>query len=166
VKRMNPTLAAALLAMIGPDPVGGAEVVTVDPLDLLGGESRDVEREDLGWVVVPMPEGRYEARVERMTVTVRRRRWPWPLERWTRFTFEEFRGGPLPFAEGKAIPYPGKGENAWDCGMDGCFGFSAAAGKDLPEAVGSLVASVLSSRERRGWPLGKVPAASDVARPT
>lgn len=135
--------------------------VTVDPLGLLGKESRDVEREDLGWIVVPMPEGKYEARVERLTVTVRRARWPWPLETWSRYCFEEFRGGPLPFAEGKAIPYPGKGENSWDCGMDGCFGFSAEAGKSITEAVGSLVASVLANREKRGWPLTKTPTAEE-----
>lgn len=47
------------------------------------------------------------------------------------------------------IPVEGKGENSWDCGMDGIFGTS---GKTVAEAVGNCARSVLRYRERYGGP--------------
>jgi hypothetical protein len=87
-------------------------------------------------VLVPMPEGCYEA-------TCTEERWVWTY----RFGFKRERVAywvEIP----NGIPFQGKGENSWDCGDDGLFG----AGSDgSPEkAVGHVVATVLRSRKRYG----------------
>lgn len=130
-------------------------IQSFDPVALLIGESetRRVGEDDLGEVEIPMPEGVYKGKATR-TRYVTKRRW-WPAKHWSRITLEDFvsplkeDGDREPFAEGKAIPYPGKGENSWDCGMDGCFSQSAPAGIELPEAIGQLTASVLRTRLKR-----------------
>lgn len=123
--------------------------ICIDPMDILGDEERKTKKKDLGWVTVPMPEGTYQAKAERLTVTVTRSRWPWPVERWSRLSFEEFKNGPTGWADGKAIPFPGKGENSWDCGTDGTFGISFPTSvRDIPEAIGHTVADALRKRHR------------------
>lgn len=47
------------------------------------------------------------------------------------------------------IPIEGKGENSWDCGMDGLFG---CGGSSVESAVGAAVAHVLRGRDRYGGP--------------
>lgn len=47
------------------------------------------------------------------------------------------------------IPFPGKGENSWDCGEDACHGMTCPA-KTFAEAIAAITASVLRDRERRG----------------
>lgn len=46
------------------------------------------------------------------------------------------------------IPFPGKGENAWDLGMDGIGGCSADSWESAEEAVRRAASA---SREKRGW---------------
>jgi hypothetical protein len=51
------------------------------------------------------------------------------------------------------VPFPGKGENSWDCGEDASYGFGCAA-ETLEEGIGKFVASKLRDRGRnggRGW---------------
>jgi hypothetical protein len=47
------------------------------------------------------------------------------------------------------IPVEGKGENSWDCGMDGVFGTS---GKTVEDAVANCVRSVTRMRNQYGGP--------------
>lgn len=111
------------------------------PIDTLFGRNqvtwRDLETRD---VVVPMPERPYPAVCKVRERIDRRPRWfaRRSLEAWL-----DIPGG---------IPFPGKGENSWDCGMDGLFGIG---GRSIENAIGRAVVSVLTSRERyagsRDW---------------
>lgn len=47
----------------------------------------------------------------------------------------------------EGIPFPGKGENSWDCGDDAYFGFS---GETIEKAVAHIVAETLK-RRYDGW---------------
>lgn len=51
--------------------------------------------------------------------------------------------------KGEQVPFPGKGENSYDCGMDGAFGMSCRA-SSIEEGVGHLVGSVMRDRKRYG----------------
>ena len=119
-----------------------SKVQALDPRNLLGPETRTSEDEPLGTVEIPMPEGVYQAKASIRRVTVRR----WHFKStWWRINFDEFEG-----PQGQSsIPFPGKGENSWDCGMDGCHGMSVPAGLELPEAIGYLVGSILRTRLKR-----------------
>ncbi len=87
--------------------------------------------------VIPMPEKNYAATVE--IVEARWHRPRWFAKKMLRFHVE-IPGG---------IPFPGKGENSWDCGEDATYGLTAR-GSTVPEAVGKVVQSVLRNRERYG----------------
>jgi hypothetical protein len=88
-------------------------------------------------LVIPMPEGVYRAvaKIERCT---------WKRPRWFATT-RTYVGVDVP----KGIPFAGKGENAWDCGDDGLFGYSSE-GESLERAIAKGVESVLSSRRKHG----------------
>lgn len=116
---------------------------------ILGRTKADTEELGSGPCGIPMPEGiyaatwtrkrytrRYTARVGRLLDAVRgpRAHQSWSID---------VPGG---------IPVEGKGENSWDCGMDGTFGFSTGREHNLEEAIGALVGSVLRDRERYGGP--------------
>ena len=101
-----------------------------------------------GDTVVPMPEGTYPA-----TWTQEQREWRHrrPIGTWrdrllgvrTRTNVRlDISGG---------IPHEGKGENGWDCGMDGLFG---CGGATVADAVANAVRSVTRDRERYGGPHG------------
>lgn len=119
---------------------------TITPLDILLGRERhkirDIER---GEIVVPMPEGNYQARYRVFESVWRRVRWPWQKQVIrTDIELEQ------------AIPFSGKGENSWDCGDDGLWGATVAT--DLPaRAALEVVTSVLETRRKRGdpecWPV-------------
>lgn len=87
-------------------------------------------------VLIPMPEGCYQAAVTRGARTWRRR-WYWPLRHRVDIWLD-IPGG---------IPHAGKGENSWDCGDDALCGIGGAT---IEEAIGRAVSSVLSSRTRHG----------------
>lgn len=91
------------------------------------------------WVEVPMPERTYYgcARLEEAT---------WKRPRWLAQRLVRCEIEMLP---GEGVPFPGKGENSWDCGEDACHGQTAPA-RSISEAVGDLVGSVLRSRVRHG----------------
>ena len=123
----------------------------IDLLDLfLGREESFSKRRSLGWVDVPMTEGVYRAKVYRVTYSSFRPLAPF-VSRHTLYDFRRFKG---PHGR-KSIPYPGKGEDSWNCGMDGVFGCSIPATGSLQDAIGAVVASVLETRLERtgdaGW---------------
>lgn len=51
--------------------------------------------------------------------------------------------------EPPGLPFPGKGENSWDCGDDGIYGFGGAS---LESAIERAVTHVKRDRERYGGP--------------
>jgi len=119
-------------------------------LDFVFGDTRYEKKEVTRQaVLIPMPERNY-----RGTVTVERRTWARP--RWPfRFgslgenvLFHESLGYDLKMEEGEQIPFPGKGENSWDCGEDALFGQSGKGG--IEDAIASAVRSVFKSRRRHG----------------
>lgn len=119
-------------------------------------ESEKVESE-VG-ATVYMPEGEYP-----VTVKLVRRQIVWRVGpyKWHRRSkkrlvfdlpgkrFEWF--GDLEAPNG--IPFPGKGENSWDCGQDGLYGLYQRVknrGAWVEEMTTSATQSVLSSRRRYG----------------
>lgn len=109
--------------------------------DLLLGKQRhtlEILKENIP-LQIPMPEGVYQA-----TAKIERRTWKRP--RW--FAFSRVS---VDVTIPKGIPFAGKGENSWDCGDDGLFGYGAE-GTDLDNAIAHGVKSVLQSRRRHGMP--------------
>jgi hypothetical protein len=88
-------------------------------------------------VVIPMPEGNYDATATRETATWERSRWPFSKKVTVRWNVRPEIG----------IPIPGKGENSWDCGDDAIYGQIGAA-SSMADAIGRLVSSALGSRAR------------------
>lgn len=106
--------------------------------DFILGKQKYVEGDpEVHKVKIPMPEGAYDA-----TVEMRDDKWVRP--RW--FTLK-LRRAKIDVPQG--IPYPGKGENSWDCGEDASFGLSCPA-ETVEQAIGKQVESVLRSRRRHG----------------
>lgn len=116
----------------------------------LSGQTEEIESGD---TIVPLPEGPYDATWARKRVTRRHVRWPGTWRdallgpRTHEYVTVDIPGG---------VPVEGKGENAWDCGMDGVFGVS---GGTVEEAIGFAVKAVLRDRKRYGGP-------HDLDRPT
>lgn len=108
------------------------------PIDFLFGRiicsEREIERRD---ILVPMPEKAYPATARLIENTRSRRRW---LPKRSIGVSIDVPGG---------IPHQGKGENSYDCGVDGIYGLHCKA-RTIPEAVGTLVGSALNNRVRYG----------------
>lgn len=109
------------------DALLGSPKYTSEPI-----VSRDVQ--------IPMPEGTYDWTITLSRDTWRRPRWPFHITR-VRAKADA--------KKGEHIPMPGKGENSWDCGADALHG-SGAEARTIKDAIGSVVASVLRSRQRHG----------------
>lgn len=108
-----------------------------------------------GAVQIPMPEGSYDGTYEiRRYVTEHVGRLGWLRDRVLGRKTHDVVSIDVP----GGIPVEGKGENSWDCGMDGVFGQSIP-GSSVEVAVGALVGSVLKDRRRHGGP-------HDLERPT
>lgn len=113
-------------------------------LDFLLGKHKHSERslEECD-VEVPMPERCYHGKAVLSEATWKRARWfPRRLIRVD-----------IKMHEGEQVPFPGKGENSWDCGEDASYGFCCPA-RSVEVGVAKLVESVLTSRRRhggRGW---------------
>jgi hypothetical protein len=88
-------------------------------------------------VKIAMPEGSYDA-----TVKIEERSWKRP-----RWFVRRIVGADVKIPAG--IPFPGKGENSWDCGQDAVYGQSNQA-STVEGAVAAVVESVLRSRRRYG----------------
>lgn len=89
-------------------------------------------------IVIPMPEGSYEATMKRERTSWKRPRLPWPSVR--EDSWIDVHGG---------IPFEGKGENSWDCGGDALFG-TGCNGHREEDAVAAVVRAVLHNRRRHG----------------
>lgn len=121
-----------------------ARTHSFSPLDFLFGRMRyECEIRESFDVQIPMPEANYPAKVTFETRTWWRPRWPhWPLKIVRDDCDTQIPGG---------IPFEGKGENSWDCGEDGVYG-SGSTGHDIPDAISSVVKTVLEYRARYGTP--------------
>lgn len=158
---VDPTLVASLTAH--GDGSGGwrrddpwwKRGVQLDLVELVFGRQETfTKKRSLGWVDVPMLEGTYKAKVYRVTYTHVRPRWPF-LTRHALYDFRRFKGP----NGGKSIPFPGKGDNSWDCGMDGLFGISVPIRGSLQDAVGYVVGKVLETRVERAGEASWTPPA-------
>lgn len=89
-------------------------------------------------VVIPMIEGAYPGRVR-----FERRTWYWKRFPWFNRIVQDY----TEFESDRGIPHPGKGENLWDCGMDGLFG-CRSTGHDIEKCIGHVVSVVLGYRKR------------------
>jgi hypothetical protein len=103
------------------------------------GEPQVVEQRE---VVVPMPERSYRglAKLERSS---------WGFGKLPRAFDRVDYLVHIEMLPGEQVPFPGKGENSYDCGEDATLGMSCP-GPTIEDGVGRLVASVLRSRERHG----------------
>lgn len=110
-----------------------------DYVDFILGKSKTETRVvDQGQVNVPMPEGNYLVKYEKLLKINKRPRWF--AQKWTAFDLDLL----------KPIPIPGKGENSWDLDDDAIHNMYCPAAT-LEEAVGKLIASALRTRRRYGW---------------
>lgn len=103
----------------------------------------DVELIEEREVLVPMPERSYKAKAK-----LERTRWG--FTKLPRYFDRIDHGFDIQMLEGEQIPFPGKGENAWDCDDDAAFGMSGTA-RTIEDGIGRFVASVLRDRHTRGW---------------
>lgn len=88
--------------------------------------------------LIPMPERSYPCTVKIFESTWKRPRWPFPTKMVrAKVNIEE------------GIPFPGKGENSWDCGTDKTYGLTCPE-TTIEGAISATVASVLKSRRRYG----------------
>lgn len=116
--------------------------------NIVGRTRTEAEATASGPTNVTMPEGVYPATWERTTYTHRHVRFPGTL-------LDRLRGPrrhtSISIDVPGGIPVEGKGENSYDCGMDGVFGES---GPDCPitAATERLAASVIKDRKRHGGP--------------
>jgi hypothetical protein len=116
------------------------------PLDfLLGREKCTTEIIGTEAVEIPMPERSYSGIAKIEVRTWKRPRWHWPTVR--KSVWIDVEGG---------IPFPGKGENSWDCGMDGIWG-TGHEGHVVEGAIGRYVGAVLNNRRRYGGKNWKLP---------
>lgn len=88
-------------------------------------------------IQIPMPEGVYHALATRQERS-------WKRRFWFRTSRRE-----IDVKVPKGIPFAGKGENSWDCGDDGLYGYGVT-GDSLEHAIAHGVESVLTSRRRYG----------------
>jgi hypothetical protein len=101
-------------------------------------------KEDLGPPIrthVQMLEGPYPVTVQRQRQRWWRTRWPWWPCRIEHVSYEV----ECPYG----IPFPGKGENSWDCGEDGLWS-TACAVETVEDACERFRTTVLDYRRRYG----------------
>jgi len=123
------------------------------PLDTILGPSEYSTR-DLSRHVgqVDMPEGHYPVTMLFFESMWKRPRWPWP--RVMVRADVEFE---------TPIPFPGKGEDSWNCGEDGYSSMTIPA--STPErAIAEVVQSVLQQRRKNGGSVDWVPTKTEGAR--
>jgi hypothetical protein len=91
---------------------------------------RDETRSGHG-VKVPLPEGVYWWDISLIRTVHTRKRWPLPRVTYTYVAKPR---------DGEHIPFPGKGENSWDCGADALYGSSGPA-RTVDEAITDMILS-------------------------
>lgn len=135
------------------DNGGPRREVKLTSYALLGKTHSETVDGESGMTNVPLPEGNYPASWVERVVTNTYVGWRFGRLRDAMFGPRTHRYVDLSIENG--IPIEGKGENSWDCGMDGLFG---CGGSSVADAVGSATAHVLKYRDRYGGP-------HDLARP-
>lgn len=105
--------------------------------------------EESGDCVIPMPEGVYPATWEKVHYERGHERWPGTWR--DRFTGSDEQATVSIKDVPGGIPHWGKGENSYDCGMDGSFGISGGF-RTVEAAIGAMVESSLRDRRRYGGP--------------
>lgn len=106
---------------------------------LLGAKKYNTEKLSVHkGVEIPMPERTYQADILFERATWKRPRWPAKEVRIT---------GDVQFYD--PIPFPGKGENAWDCGEDARDSMTVAA-STVHDAIGIVVARIMHDRLNYG----------------
>jgi len=138
-----------------------ARDLSLTPRTFLGRNRSEVTIEDRGETVVPMIEGAYRATWERRRYTTYHTA---PLGRLLDAIVGPSSHASVVLDIPGGIPVEGKGENSWDCGMDGIFGTS---GETVERAVANAVGAVLRGRKQYGGPhnlTAPTPVAALVAR--
>lgn len=115
---------------------------TITKRTFFGLTKTDTDKGASGLTQVPLPEGNYPARWEHTTYT---NHYLSPLGKLRDRVLGPREHSLVSLDIDGGIPVEGKGENSWDCGMDGLFGVSGATVED---AVANAVRSVLRDRER------------------
>lgn len=111
-----------------------------NPLDFFLGRQKYSERDvSITSAVVPMPERSYPCTVRLFESTWKRPRWPFPQQR-IRADVD---------CKANPIPFPGKGENSWDCGQDATYSLTTQA-STVEEGIAAMVETVMRSRRRHG----------------
>ncbi len=87
-------------------------------------------------ILICMPEGQY-----RGTVVMKDEAWV------SRFNTKRIRRAHVEMQD--PVPFPGKGENSWDCGEDATHSMTCLA-DEVEDAVAEMTRSVLRSRRRYG----------------
>lgn len=102
---------------------------------LKGTPALTIETLKEGETEIAMPEKRYPApyKIQRYT---------WTYPRWFKKSHVS-----ISFDFPEAIPHEGKGENSWDCGMDGTFGMSLNF-THLRQACDDVILSIIKTRMR------------------
>lgn len=112
--------------------------ISWSPSEFICGRNKYSEITTSDWqdIVITMPEGKYKGKIRLF------------LSEWkNRFRTKRIERAEIEMEEG--IPFPGKGENSWDCGEDASFGLTCPA-KSEPEAIASMIENVLTSRRNYG----------------
>jgi len=112
--------------------------ISFSPLEFICGHNKYTEEHDQGWqdIEITMPEGKYKGKLRLYVGT-------WK----NRFRTMRVPRGEIEMEEG--IPFPGKGENSWDCGEDATYGITCPAESE-EEVICSLIQSVMRCRHRYG----------------
>jgi hypothetical protein len=120
------------------DPWWKRRQFNLDILDLVLGKPKYSEREiNSTEVQIGMPEGSYPAKIRIFESK-------WSRPRWFPSYLVRSRIEMI-----KPIPFPGKGENSWDCGEDALF--SCIAPESTVEgAISNVVKSVLEKCRKYG----------------
>jgi len=129
-----------------------AKTKTIHFKDLILGKMK-CNHETIGSPVkvnIPLPEGIYPGTCTFEKYTWKRSRLPW----------NSYYKESTKFDADKSIPYPGKGENSWDCGISGLCSTSSIS-HDIPKCIGHVVTTILESRQKYGGSFTWIPTKED-----
>lgn len=90
---------------------------------------------------IPMPEKAYPAIIKLIEYTWKRPRWPFP---------KSIKRCEIEIEGNEGVPFEGKGENSYDCGIDATHGMTTGKVRDVQEGVGIFVAHCLRDRIKNG----------------
>ena len=123
---------------------------SIDFLDLLRGKEKVTRKEkEINNDILDMTEGKYHFRVKEIERKKEYSRWYTNI--FKRYDFEfGYEDENNNFIETPIIKW-GKGENSWDCGMDGTYSFSIPVNNRTYQELKEYVKdSILKERKRRG----------------